>query len=125
VIAVITLLVVCIALALGIVVLVVLWRHEKKVAERLEMLAQLLDDEHQAIASFPEIKDFYDDFSAEIKSQIEEAYQQRDKKRVQDLQRMRERLDRLKARVLDRAVNRLNPKADGAREKGKGTKQKG
>lgn len=62
-------------------------------------------------AELLEAKNFHDEFLAELESLLTEAYRVKDKERVQQLQRMRERLETFRARTLDKAVRSLDEAA--------------
>lgn len=65
-----------------------------------------------AVADVMELKDFYDFMSGEIREQLEEAHRQKDRARVQKLQRMKDRLETLKARVIDRPIKKAQEQSD-------------
>ncbi len=111
-----TLILTAVVAALMLVGLVLLWVRGRRVAERLDDTAVLLANEGAKLgdrsAELLEIKKFHDEFLVELESLLAEAYRAKDKERVQQLQRMRERLETLRARTLDKAIRSLEGSGD-------------
>jgi Na+-transporting NADH:ubiquinone oxidoreductase subunit NqrC len=106
------LLVSCAALIVAAASLVILRaRHRRLTAEVNDLIARV-EEMLRASGSLVEVKSFYDEFLGELKALLEEAYQVKDKKRVQQFQRMRDRLESFKARVLDKAIQAAEKRAE-------------
>lgn len=120
----------------GLVVVLVLlgmalsWVRHNRLVTRLDEILARLDKapgkSGDRAVELLEAKNFHDDLLAELESLLTEAYRVKDKERVQQLQRMRERLETFRARTLDKAVRSLDEaaKADASGGAAKGRKSR-
>jgi flagellar biosynthesis/type III secretory pathway M-ring protein FliF/YscJ len=121
-----TLIVTAFAAALVLAGLILLWIRSRQLAARLDRISAQLGEPAlkpgDRAGELLEIKNFHDEFLSELESLLSEAYRAKDKERVQQLQRMRERLETLRARTLDRTIRALDgakPDSSAGTEKGK------
>ena len=110
-----TLLLAGLACALMILALALASIRHKRIVARLEEISSRLDGASGRpsgrAAELLEVKNFHDELKTELESLLAEAYRAKDKERVQQLQRMGERLETFRARMLDRAIRSLDDAA--------------
>ena len=101
--------VVAAAVAASLVVQLILYRLLKAgMKAEAERLAGRVDEGLGAGAKFLEVQNYYEDTSREIRRLIGEGTKEGNRQRVDQFRRMRDRLEALRSRVVDKTVNLIN-----------------
>jgi len=89
--------------------ILVYYRLIRKVRREVAQLLSRLDKHLAAGARLVEVQNYCQQTSGELKKMLDEAYKEGNRFRQQQIRKLMERLDTLKVRALDRAVNVLEP----------------
>jgi len=109
-----------IALTLIAAVLVPLAIHRlllKRVRDEVSQLTRRLDQNLAAGVKLLEVRDYYQQTSAELKKMLDEAYKEGNRFRQDQIRKLMQRLDALKTRALDKTVSILNPQEGPSKRK--------
>ena len=83
-------------------------RLAKRVQNELAQLTRRVDKSLAAGAKLLEVRNYYEQTSAELKKMLDEAYKEGNRFRQDQLRKMIERLDTLRTRTLDKTVSMLD-----------------
>jgi hypothetical protein len=108
-IGIITLIVSALTLIAAIIIPIILTqRLQTKVKEETSQLISRLDQQMGAAVKLLEVRDYYSQTAAQYKKMLDEAYKEGNRFRQDEIRKLQERLEALKARALDKQVRILS-----------------
>jgi len=86
-------------------------RLNKRVQDEIAQLTRRVDKSLAAGVKLLEVRNYYEQTSAELKKMLDEAYKEGNRFRQDQIRKMIERLDALRTRTLDKTVSMLDSRS--------------